>query len=64
MFEGEYENKKKNGIGLEYSKGRIIFKGNYRNNKRNEKGIEYTKGIDYIFGIGYKIGIEGFFING
>ena len=56
VFEGEYINKKKNGIGLEYFGGKIIFRGNYKNNKRNGKGIEYTENN--------KISFEGFFMNG
>ena len=41
IFEGEYKNGKKNGIGKEYDNGNIVFEGEYKNGKKNGKGIEY-----------------------
>ena len=34
LFEGEYSNRKKNGKGIQYYKGRIIFEGEYKDNKK------------------------------
>ena len=55
VFEVEYIIKKKNGIGLEYFGGKIIFRGNYKNNKRNGKGKEYENG---------HLKFEGEYLNG
>ena len=43
LFEGEYKNGKKNGLGIEYSFiGKIIFEGEYENGiKKNGKGYDY-----------------------
>ena len=41
IFEGEYLNGQRNGIGKEYYKGKFIFKGEYLNGRRwNGKGKE------------------------
>ena len=44
LYEGEYLNGKRNGIGKEYDlKGNLIFEGEYLKGKRNGKGKEYNK---------------------
>ena len=59
IFEGEYLNGKKNGIGKEYrNNGKLLFEGEYLNGQW-KKGKEY--GDEWI---GYKIKYEGEFKNG
>ena len=42
LFEGNYQNKKRNGQGKEYYPyGKLKFEGEYLNGKRNGKGKEY-----------------------
>ena len=56
IFEGEYLNGKRNGIGKEYKDNYLVFEGFYLNGKRNGKGVEYT----YIGNLKY----EGEYLNG
>ena len=57
IFEGEYKNGKKNGIGKEYNFLTLAYEGNYLNGKRNGYGIEYNySDPNYIF--------IGTFLNG
>ena len=55
IFEGQYQNKKRNGKGKEYDIGLLTFEGEYLNGKRNGKGIEYDYG---------NILFEGEYLNG
>ena len=55
IFEGEYNNGKRNGIGKEQFYNELIFEGEYKNGKRNGKGKEYEFG-QLIF--------EGKYLNG
>ena len=57
IFEGEYKNGRRNGIGKEYDSNNIIYEGEYLNGKRNGHGIEYN----YIDGIYIFIGT---YLNG
>ena len=41
IFEGEYLDGKRNGIGKEYENNKIIFEGKYLDGIRNGKGKEY-----------------------
>ena len=41
IFEGEYKDGKKNGVGKEYNDGNIIFEGEYKDGKKNGEGKEY-----------------------
>jgi len=45
----------RNGKGIEYDNGELIYEGNYLDGKRNGKGKEYKNG-ELIF--------EGDFLNG
>ena len=57
IFQGEYLNGKRNGIGKEYDyNGELKFEGEYLNGKRNGKGKEY----DYEG----KLEFEGKYLNG
>ena len=57
IFEGEYLNRKRNGIGKEYNyDGKLAFKGEYLNGKRNGKGKEYNSLC--------KLKFEGEYLNG
>ena len=56
LYEGEYLNKKKNGIGKEYNEGKIIFEGEFKNGKRNGKGKEYDIFKNLVFEGEYKDG--------
>ena len=57
IFEGEYKNGKREGIGKEYNyKNSVIFEGEYKNGKREGKGKEYNDDNKLIF--------EGEYING
>ena len=57
LFEGEYLNGKRNGIGKEYYiKGKIKYEGEYLNGEYNGKGIEYFQNGNIKF--------EGEFLNG
>ena len=38
LYEGEFLNDKRNGIGKEYSNGRIVYEGEFLNGKRSGKG--------------------------
>ena len=42
VFEGQFLDGKRNGIGKEYNYGSLMFEGNYLNGKRNGKGKEYN----------------------
>ena len=56
LFEGEYVNKKRDGMGIEYNEEESKkFEGEYKNGKRNGKGKEYFLGI---------ITFAGEYING
>jgi len=56
IYEGEYLNLKRNGIGKEYNNdGTLIYDGKYKNGKRYGKGKEYNNDNILIF--------EGIFIN-
>ena len=57
IFEGEYKNKKRNGLGKEYyENNKIRFIGEYKNGKRNGKGKEFNEKGWPIF--------EGEYLNG
>ena len=57
IYEGEYLNKKRHGLGKEYSKnGVLLYEGEYLNGKRHGLGKEYSKNGELIF--------EGEYING
>ena len=57
IYEGEYLNKKRHGLGKEYSKnGVLLYEGEYLNGKRHGLGKEYSKDGELIF--------EGEYING
>ena len=57
IFEGEYKNKKRSGLGKEYKKGKLIFEGEYKEGLRNGNGKTYDeKNGNLIF--------EGKFLNG
>ena len=55
LYEGEFLNDKRNGIGKEYSNGRIVYEGEFLNGKRSGKGKEYSHG---------KIVYDGEYLNG
>ena len=62
IYEGEYKDGKRNGIGKEYNiiKGDLIYEGEYKNGKRNGKGKEYYNGklkyeVEYLNGKRNKI---------
>ena len=56
IYDGEYLNRKRHGLGKEYNKeGYIIFEGEYLNGKYNGKGKEYYNN---------KLIFEGEFLNG
>ena len=48
-YEGEYSNKKWNGIGKKYYKNRLDYVGDYLNGKRNGKGEEYNYNGNLLF---------------
>ena len=57
IYEGQYLNKKRHGLGKEYSKnGVLLYEGEYLNGKRHGLGKEYSKDGELIF--------EGEYING
>jgi len=57
IFEGEYSNGKRNGIGKEYyENNKIRFIGEYKNGKKNGKGEEIDRNRNSIF--------EGEYLNG
>ena len=58
LFEGEYLNGKRNGIGkvYDYWNGKLIFEGEYLNGERNGIGKEYNEDGKKIF--------EGEYLNG
>ena len=57
LFEGNYQNKKRNGQGKEYYPyGKLKFEGEYLNGKRNGKGKEYRPYGDLQY--------EGEYLNG
>ena len=49
LFEGEYKNKKRVGIGKEYDQGKLIFEGEYKNGIKNGHGKKYDKNGKLIF---------------
>ena len=55
IFDGEYKNGIKNGIGKDYNNGKLIFEGEYSNGYRNGKGKEYKNG---------KLIYKGEYLNG
>ena len=56
LFEGEYLNDEKNGIGKEYFNGRVKCEANYLNGKKHGKFKEYDNNGNLVF--------EGEFENG
>ena len=56
VFEGEYKNKKRNGFGKEYCKGKLIFEGQYKDGLKNGPGKAYDDNGKLIF--------EGIYLNG
>ena len=42
LFEGEFRNGKRNGIGKEYKGKTLVFEGEFSNGIRNGKGKEYN----------------------
>ena len=59
IFEGEYKNKKRSGLGKEYHEGKLIFEGEYREGTRNGNGKAYDeKNGKLIFEGKYLNGIE------
>jgi len=62
MFEGEYKNGKRNGIGTcFYGNGKICFKGNYKDGILNGKGIDYYYNGNIEFDGEY---VDGYRYNG
>ena len=55
LFEGEYLNWKRNGIGKEYYYGNLVFEGEYLDGKKHGIGKEYYHGI---------LVFEGEYLNG
>ena len=55
LFEGEWNNGKRNGHGKEYSHGKLIFEGEFKDGKKNGPGKVYRED-ELIF--------EGIFKNG
>jgi antitoxin component YwqK of YwqJK toxin-antitoxin module len=58
LFEGEYKNKKRNGIGKEYDEEKLIFEGEYKNGIKNGHGKKYDKNGKLIFEGQYLNGVE------
>ena len=58
LFEGEYKNKKRNGIGKEYDEEKLIFEGEYKNGIKNGHGKKYDKDGKLIFEGQYLNGVE------
>ena len=57
IFEGDYKNGKRNGIGKEYDyNGELKFEGEFQNGKRNGNGKEYHSNG--------KLQFEGEYLNG
>ena len=57
IYEGEYLNKKRHGLGKEYSKnGVLLYEGEYLNGKRHGLGKEYSKNGVLLY--------EGEYLNG
>ena len=57
IFEGEYLNGRRNGIGKEYyNNDNLMFEGEYLNGRRNRKGKEYYRNGKLMF--------EGEYLNG
>ena len=57
IFEGEYKNKKRNGFGKEYYKGKLIFEGQYKDGLKNGHGKKYDEKNG-------KLIFEGIYLNG
>ncbi len=49
IFEGEYKNGKREGIGKEFNDGIVIYEGKYKDGKREGNGKEYNKYGKLIF---------------
>ena len=49
IFEGEYKNGEREGIGKEFNNGVVIFEGKYKNGNREGDGKEFSKYGDLIF---------------
>ena len=56
VYEGEYINGKRNGIGREYFYGKLDYEGEYLNGKRNGKGKEF-------YGVDNLVKFEGEYLN-
>jgi len=56
IFEGEYINGKRNGIGKEFDDGKLKFEGEYSNGERNGNGKEYDYHNQLIY--------DGKYLNG
>ena len=56
IFEGEYFDGKKSGIGKEYCNGLLVYEGNFQHGKKNGKGTQYNS----YFGT---LSFEGEFLN-
>ena len=56
IFEGEYKNKKRNGLGKEYSQGKLLFEGQYKDGLKNGQGKKYDEEGKLLF--------EGIYLNG
>ena len=41
LFDKEYKNKKRNGMGKEHKEGKLIFEGEYKNGIKNGYGKKY-----------------------
>ena len=57
IYDGNYQNDKKNGKGKEYLYGKLVFEGEYLDGKM-------WNGKAKIYGFGNKIEFEGEIING
>ena len=57
IFEGEYKNKKRNGFGKEYYKGKLIFEGQYKDGLKNGPGKKYDDEKGNLL-------FEGIYLNG
>ena len=56
LFEGNCKNKKRNGFGKEYYKGKLIFEGQYKDGLKNGPGKKYDEDGKLLF--------EGTYLNG
>ena len=56
IFEGEYKNKKRNGLGKEYFQGKLLFEGQFKDGLKNGPGKKYDEEGKLLF--------EGIYLKG